>query len=243
MRAAEQCYENGDLVYYKREGRDRWLGPGRVVFQDGKVVFVRHGGVFVRVSPNRLQKATAGCTQVEEKISDTETTGTNKERTPHQGKASEKQLKKCTVSEYLSENKEEQKLPLPPQGKFALKTNDNIQYKMGSEDENWIKATFLGRAGKASGNNRNWYNVKDVESEEQKSIDLSRLPWERISDECVNSTTCGNTSCDNISLAKQNELRSSKTLTHTLKLWMKDKIDYLQDGLSLQKKDKSEQDL
>lgn len=210
VRAAEQCYENGDLVYYKREGRDRWLGPGRVVFQDGKVVFVRHGGVFVRVSPNRLQKATAGCTQVEEKISDTETTGTNKERTPHQGKASEKQLKKCTVSEYLSENKEEQKLPLPPQRNFALKTNDNIQYKMGSEDENWIKATILGRAGKASGNNRNWYNVKDVESEEQKSIDLSRLPWERISDECVNSTTCENTSCDNISLAKQNELEKLK---------------------------------
>lgn len=37
VRAAEQCYEIKDLVYYKREGRDRWLEPGRVVFQDGKV--------------------------------------------------------------------------------------------------------------------------------------------------------------------------------------------------------------
>lgn len=162
--------------------------------------------------PNRLQKATTGCTQVEEKISDTETTGTNKEKTPNKGKTSEKQLKKCTVSEYLSENKEDQnlKLPLPPQGNFALKTNDNIQYKMGSEDENWMKATILGRASKASGNNRNWYNVKDFESEEQKSKDLGRLPWERISNECVNSTTCENTSCDNISLAKQNELEKLK---------------------------------
>ena len=26
------------------------------MFQDGKVVFVRHGGAFVRVSPNRLIK-------------------------------------------------------------------------------------------------------------------------------------------------------------------------------------------
>ena len=26
------------------------------MFQDGKVVFVRHGGVFVRVSPNRLNR-------------------------------------------------------------------------------------------------------------------------------------------------------------------------------------------
>ena len=47
---------NGDLVFYKREGREKWLGPGKVVFQDGKVVFVRHGSVFVRVSPNRLCK-------------------------------------------------------------------------------------------------------------------------------------------------------------------------------------------
>lgn len=37
---------------------------------------------------------------------------------------------------------------------------------MGSEDENWIKVIIFGRVGKVFGNNRNWYNVKDVESEE-----------------------------------------------------------------------------
>ena len=56
IRASEQVFEHGDRVFYKREGGERWLGPGKVVFQDGKVVFVRHGAVFVRVSPNRLQK-------------------------------------------------------------------------------------------------------------------------------------------------------------------------------------------
>lgn len=54
VRAAEQLYENGELVFYKREGKEKWLVPGKVMFQDGKVVFVRHGNVFVRVSPNRL---------------------------------------------------------------------------------------------------------------------------------------------------------------------------------------------
>ena len=34
--------------------------PGKVVFQDGKVVFIRHGCTFVRVSPNWLHKATCG---------------------------------------------------------------------------------------------------------------------------------------------------------------------------------------
>jgi len=54
VRASEQIFENGDRVFYKQEERNRWLGPGKVAFQDGKVVFVRHGSVFVRVSPNRL---------------------------------------------------------------------------------------------------------------------------------------------------------------------------------------------
>ena len=56
VRAAEQIYTSGDMVFYKREGKEKWLGPGKVVFQDGKLVFVRHGRVFVRVSPNRLCK-------------------------------------------------------------------------------------------------------------------------------------------------------------------------------------------
>ena len=56
MRASEQIFENSDRVSYKCEGKERWLGAGRVVFQDGKFVFVRHRGIFVRVSPNRLQK-------------------------------------------------------------------------------------------------------------------------------------------------------------------------------------------
>ena len=54
VRASKQVFENGDRVFYKREGKERWLGPGKVLFQDGKVVFVRHGAVFVCVSPNRL---------------------------------------------------------------------------------------------------------------------------------------------------------------------------------------------
>lgn len=47
VRASEQVFENGDRVFYKREGKERWLGPGKVMFQDGKVVFVRHGAVCV----------------------------------------------------------------------------------------------------------------------------------------------------------------------------------------------------
>ena len=30
VRAAEQIYTNGDMVFYKREGKEKWLGPGKL---------------------------------------------------------------------------------------------------------------------------------------------------------------------------------------------------------------------
>ena len=35
---------------------NKWKGPGIVIGQDGKVVFIRYGSVYVRVSPNRPTK-------------------------------------------------------------------------------------------------------------------------------------------------------------------------------------------
>lgn len=56
IKVSEVLYNPGDLVFYKRESSDRWLGPAKVIFQDRKIVFIRHGGVYVRVSTNRLVK-------------------------------------------------------------------------------------------------------------------------------------------------------------------------------------------
>ena len=58
IRVKDQIYETGDSVYYKRAGEEKWRGPGKVIGQDGKVIFVRHGSVYVRVSPCRLIKLT-----------------------------------------------------------------------------------------------------------------------------------------------------------------------------------------
>ena len=44
----EQFVDNRDLVFYKWEGKDWWLRPGKVIFRDGKVVFVRYGGVYTK---------------------------------------------------------------------------------------------------------------------------------------------------------------------------------------------------
>ena len=45
-----------ETVYSIRK-KERTDGlPGKVIFQDGQVVFVRHGGVYIRASTNRLVK-------------------------------------------------------------------------------------------------------------------------------------------------------------------------------------------
>ena len=53
----ETVYNNGDIVYYKRARDGKWMGPGKVVFQDGKVIFVRNGATFIWVSAKRIVKA------------------------------------------------------------------------------------------------------------------------------------------------------------------------------------------
>ena len=57
LRCAQQVYHRDQRVYYKRDNSERWLGPAKVMFQDGKVVFVRHGNEYYRVSVNRLNSA------------------------------------------------------------------------------------------------------------------------------------------------------------------------------------------
>ena len=49
-------FEPGDQVYYKSKRQKKWLGPAKVIFQDGKVIFIRHGSVYVRASPSHLTK-------------------------------------------------------------------------------------------------------------------------------------------------------------------------------------------
>lgn len=47
---------NRDKVYYKRVDCTEWKGPGVVIGQDGAVIFIRHGGIYVRVHRSRLRK-------------------------------------------------------------------------------------------------------------------------------------------------------------------------------------------
>ena len=56
VRTNNQTYTTGDRIYFKRAGYNKWFN-GRVVCQDGKIIFVRYGSFLYRVSANRIIKA------------------------------------------------------------------------------------------------------------------------------------------------------------------------------------------
>lgn len=199
VRASGQIFRHGDIVYYKRENRERWLGPAKVIFQDGKVVFVRHGGVFVRVSPNRLTKAEQ----------DYQGSIMNGEQTGESGQEPCKESERFVVNEELGEGIEhlsggserdtnqESETAIPdrgmeepgsrtegPEPKMAVdvpRKGDMIEFRM-DDDSEWVRATILGRAGKVSGKYHNRYNVREEESKEEKSLDLKKVLYRKTDD-------------------------------------------------------------
>ena len=47
--ATSLIYEVGDKVYHKRRQSDKWRGPGSIIGKEKHLVFVKHGGIYVRV--------------------------------------------------------------------------------------------------------------------------------------------------------------------------------------------------
>ena len=65
-RHTREHFDLGQEVYYKRSNDVKWKGPGKVIGQDGSVVFVRHGGFYVRVHCSRIQTADSDIDKIPE---------------------------------------------------------------------------------------------------------------------------------------------------------------------------------
>ena len=74
IRASNEQYSKNEEVFYKKDGNPRWLGPAKVVAQDGKLIFVRHGSQLMRIAPNRLIKRFQNQTVTDEERNNHETT-------------------------------------------------------------------------------------------------------------------------------------------------------------------------
>ena len=55
--SGDDTYTTGDLVFYKRGNSEQWHGPGTIVGQDGKQIFVKYGSTYVRLHTCRITHA------------------------------------------------------------------------------------------------------------------------------------------------------------------------------------------
>ena len=182
VRAVEQRFQPGDIVYYKRENSNRWMGPGKVIFQDGRLVFVRHGSVYVRVSTNRIikHKEEFKCESQQGKEvrdgKDIERLGEKNDITDNIDCVPEDEIRDG-VDMHVDQNGVDH----IGDESLVLKKNDFISYQMREGDE-WRTATVLGRAGKATGQYKDYYNVRDRDTGDTMHVDMSRVNAWRKSD-------------------------------------------------------------
>ena len=159
----------GDKVFYKRPDNQEWRGPGVVIGQDGSVVFVRHGGMLVRVHKCRLRLCNS---PLQDKTpNETPETSETSDSQNYNGETSDDE-EFTETSEVVT-----RKDPIP-NPIASIKPGNIIRYNQKGNDDQ-IQAEIISRAGKATGKNKNWFNVKIKKPEnlegEEMSVDLGKV--------------------------------------------------------------------
>ena len=192
----EVVYEPGDILYYKRAKDNKWIGPAKVVFQDGKIIFVRSGSTFVRVSTNRAIKAG---TELAKKIAadmahpedgqkmiegNNEDTAAQEKAihpeeviTDNTNDASSKSSVVRDAEESIQDHGDAVDSNQDTASVKSLKKGDRIQMTIDNET---VTGTVTGRAGRATGKYKDWYNISRDDGTAPHSIDLQAVAVERL---------------------------------------------------------------
>ena len=179
-------FETGDKVYYKRADTTEWKGPAKVIGQDGTVVFVRQGGLLVRVHKTRLKKCAENETFGKDHCDFKQNTPEIEANSVTQSKERETRTIENEAesdSEYEEQNnqnvneRETHELEDKRTKIAQIRGGQTISYK-NQETEERVFAKVLGRAGKVTGRNKNWFNLEYKQHEGEgvcQSVDLSRV--------------------------------------------------------------------
>lgn len=181
LRPVLDDYRTGDKVYYKRLQSKEWKGPGTVIGQDGMVVFVKHGGTYVRVHRNRLRKEKAVEREAQRNSSDS-TGGAKQSVTSSANSMNEHcenlDIEDCFEDEEHSNHDDPVVHQSPNQMPFdrkSIKTGNTVKFR-NPDSQEWTIARVLGCAGKATGKNKNWFNLECLTPETKTiSVDLSQV--------------------------------------------------------------------
>ena len=195
----DASYNHGDNVFYKLPDQRRWQGLAAVIGRDGKVVLIRHGSIYRRVHPCRLQHVKA------DYISDDVNKVDVNDSPNSRGKVSdleqdadlgqdisiiEPSIEAQNDSAIEAQNDSAKPVPsctnhadntgFKSAGKIVLpKKNQSVMFKY--PDSDWKKIKVTGRAGKATGKASNWLNVSDGEA--SWSLDWSDVDEWKVVDE------------------------------------------------------------
>lgn len=192
-RPSPDVCEIGDKVYYKRPDRKEWKGPAVVIGQDGPVVFVRHGGIVVRVHKCRLTKipcAQDTSIQVTDKIDNQkDNTGALDIEYSSDSDDDDKELTQNNIPNQPMQNHDlhietvqSDTQNLAPDtitnNVQSIKPGQIIEYTC-KDTGNTIASQVLSRAGKAQGKQKHWFNIQCLSPDEYKgakmSVDMSKL--------------------------------------------------------------------
>jgi hypothetical protein len=174
-------YQMGDKAFYKRPDNREWKGPGRVIGQDGKVVFIRYGGIFVRVHICRLKKCNELSSQERETNENQPQLDVEVQEIPQNTVESNNDEDTTTELEVQS-NETDMCAPNNIVGQAINSVNANNikpgQYIASREEHRPENAAdkVISRAGKATGKHRYWFNIDYLGTGmDAKSIDLSQV--------------------------------------------------------------------
>ena len=222
----------GDKVYYWRSNQSECHGPAVVIGQDGQQILVKHGGLYIRVHPCRLQlyqqespsetnEVHSGDNDAREnrKSSESSENAEDEYTTADEGDQGEStepttssqgdhqpvldsSSNQTTSEEWVKVNS---KNNLPHQ-------NTTIECKFPNYDHN-IKCKVISRAGKVSTGNWHFMNIQEQNETRGKCCSFKDASWRPISEDVEEQSsqeTFYGTSDSSFDLPKKQEIEKWK---------------------------------
>ena len=174
----------GEEVYYKRQDSNEWKGPGVVIGRDGKTIFVKHGGVYLRVHVCRLARVPSGGAQVdsdEEKPSESEKCDVETDRKAVCDCDDDKEREDIESNEDWFEAIDEISQPAEMNVASTSKPSSDppIVFRSGqrvkgilSDNGGTFSGKIVSRAGKATGAYKHHYNIMSDDDNSIGSYDM-----------------------------------------------------------------------
>ena len=214
-------YIIGDEVYYKRDNAPEWKGPGRVLGQNGPVVFICHRSHYIKAHNSQVQPITvndsnniivpevttppAQLMKPETKANEKPTINNEYESDDDSYSEGNHSILKDTETKDNLDRKTTDSADLP-------KVKRNNEIKFVDENNTTCVAKVINCAGKATGKYDNCYNIQYKAPSEHSGtktwIDIKNVAnLKIIQPELTKTDEILETQCDKFQVAKEKELR------------------------------------